>query len=253
MVRSRRSRARRRRALPRARAAAAPRRRERARVRSPSRATWPTSPRSRAPRAALVGWSWGAMLALSYAALHRERASALVLVGCGTYSLASRTEYQRRMAARYGAAERAREEELRAALAAAERPRRARDALLGRWGALAEAAQAYALDDAAPRADDALAFDAAGHRETWDDALRLQAEGTEPARFAAIRCPVTLLHGADDPHPGALVRDDLLPCVPRLEYVELARCGHQPWRERHAADRFRAELLARLARAHGAE
>src|SRR5688572_17590053 len=39
-----------------------------------------------APRpAVLVGWSWGAMLGLSFAARYPERVSALVLVGCGTY------------------------------------------------------------------------------------------------------------------------------------------------------------------------
>ena len=26
--------------------------------------------------------------------------------------------------------------------------------------------------------------------------------------------------------------------VPHLEYVELERCGHEPWRERHARNRF---------------
>jgi hypothetical protein len=30
-----------------------------------------------------------------------------------------------------------------------------------------------------------------------------------------------MLHGADDPHPGAITRDDLRPFLPQLEYVEL--------------------------------
>ena len=38
--------------------------------------------------------------------------------------------------------------------------------------------------------------------------------------------PVLMLHGAQDPHPGDLVRDSLAPHLGSLEYVELERCGH---------------------------
>ena len=49
------------------------------------------------PRATLVGWSWGAMLALSFAARHPERTAAVALIGCGTYDDGSRAEYTLRM------------------------------------------------------------------------------------------------------------------------------------------------------------
>ena len=57
-----------------------------------------------------------------------------------------------------------------------------------------------------------------------------------------------MLHGAYDPHPGALIRDSLLPYLPQLEYREFARCGHYPWLERHARDEFLLELRAWLSR-----
>jgi pimeloyl-ACP methyl ester carboxylesterase len=41
-------------------------------------------------RPALVGSSWGAMLALAYAADHSETISGIALVGCGTFDKASR-------------------------------------------------------------------------------------------------------------------------------------------------------------------
>jgi len=41
-----------------------------------------------------------------------------------------------------------------------------------------------------------------------------------------------------DPHPGPVTRDRLRQFIPQLEYVELDRCGHEPWRERYARDRF---------------
>ena len=39
---------------------------------------------------ALVGHSWGAMLALAYAAAHADRVASVVLIGCGTLSVAAR-------------------------------------------------------------------------------------------------------------------------------------------------------------------
>ena len=52
--------------------------------------------------AALVGWSWGAMLALSFAAAYPGRARSLALVGCGTYDTTSRVAYEHALASRLG-------------------------------------------------------------------------------------------------------------------------------------------------------
>jgi pimeloyl-ACP methyl ester carboxylesterase len=70
--------------------------------------------------------------------------------------------------------------------------------------------------------------------------LRLQASGVYPAEFASIRCPVSMFHGAYDPHPGTMIRDHLAKSIPHLEYSEFEKCGHSPWVEEHARDRFLA-------------
>jgi pimeloyl-ACP methyl ester carboxylesterase len=163
---------------------------------------------------ALVGSSWGAMLALSFAWQRPGKVSALVLVGCGTYDLASRARYHQAMAERGGP----------------------------------HASQAF---DALPDAEPELPPDMVGHEETWSDVLRRQAEGLEPAAFAAVRCPVLMLHGAQDPHPGPSTRDVLRRYVPHLEYREFDRCGHTPWLERHARDPFLEVLRAWLAERAG--
>ena len=92
-------------------------------------------------------------------------------------------------------------------------------------------------------------FDAKGHAETWDDMVRLQDSGVYPARFVSIRCPVLMLHGTYDPHPGPMIRDGLKPYIPHLEYREFDRCGHSPWIEEHARDALsrRTPKLARTA------
>ena len=72
--------------------------------------------------------------------------------------------------------------------------------------------------------------------------LRRQATGLEPQSFDAIESPVVMLHGDDDPHPGTMIRDTLLPHIPQLEYIGIPRCGHEPWRERHGREPFLTAL-----------
>jgi pimeloyl-ACP methyl ester carboxylesterase len=193
---------------------------------------------------ALVGWSWGAMLGLSFAARHPSRVSALALVGCGTYDPDSRARYREAMARRMGERGRARVEALRREIDAATDPVE-RDRLFAQWADLATSAQAF---DPLPDPEPPLPFDPVGHEETWRDAVRLQDEGIEPAAFAAIRCPVLMLHGEDDPHPGPSTRDVLRRLVPHLEYVSFPRCGHSPWLERHGREPFLRALREWLYR-----
>jgi pimeloyl-ACP methyl ester carboxylesterase len=194
----------------------------------------------------LVGWSWGAMLALSFATARPELATSLVLVGCGTYDQASRRAYQRAMADRLGSAGQVRMAALAAELErAADRP--LRDRILAELGRMASEAQAY--DPIGPT--DVAELDADGYAETWADVLRLQRAGVEPSSFAAIDRPVLMIHGADDPHPGPSTRDVLGRHLPQLEYVEIARCGHEPWRERSGREPFLAAVRAWLERVAG--
>lgn len=185
---------------------------------------------------AIVGHSWGAMLALAYAAEFPDGVPALVLVAPGTFDRPSRAEYVRRMQARLGP-------EGAARLAAIAAGTGDGDRKLCRAGEVHQQASSFALRPLEPNP---LPCDARGNQESWADMLRLLEDGTYPAAFAAIRCPVLMLHGDVDPHPGALIRDSLTPFLPQLEYVEFPRCGHYPWLERHARDVFLAGLRAWL-------
>jgi pimeloyl-ACP methyl ester carboxylesterase len=191
--------------------------------------------------ARIVGHSWGAMLGLSLAARYPERVHRLALVGCGTYDEASRAEYERRFEARVDDAARERRKQIRTAMGSA-RDDDERDWLLAVRGAFAAEVQSVdALPDPEPEPDP-LPGDAAGHEETWRDVVRRQTAGIDPQSFSAIRAPVLMLHGDDDPHPGPMIRDTLRAYIPHLEYVGIARCGHEPWRERHGREPFLTTL-----------
>jgi len=189
-------------------------------------------------RPALVGESWGAMLALATAARHPQHVGGLLLIGCGTFDPEARAELHATLAARTTP-------ELASALAEverecsdpAERSLRSRRIL----------EPIYTFERCPSVSDPSIEFDLKGHLESWSDMLRLQREGAYPRAFAAIECPVLMLHGSYDPHPGARIRDSLRPYLPQLEYLEFPSCGHSPWIERHARDAFLATARSWLA------
>lgn len=192
-------------------------------------------------RPALVGESWGAMLALAYAAEHPDTAGPLVLVGCGTFDTASRARLMQTREQRITEEMREHLRNLEAeCLQPAERVRRMQQVF--------SRADDYEPIDRRTKQDEIPPFDLKAHTEAWNDMLRLQAEGVYPAVFERIKSPVLMLHGDYDPHPGRMIRAVLQRYMPQLEYHELARCGHSPWNERHARDEFFAVLRSWLFR-----
>lgn len=188
-------------------------------------------------RPALVGHSWGAMLALAYAAAHPDRAGPLVLVGCGTWDPDARGRMRAIVDERT-------DEGLRRRLSRLADEVPDPDERLRVMGDLLLPLYSYELITADQEVE---ACDARAHQETWADMVRLQEEGVYPAAFAAIEVPVLMLHGAADPHPGCLIRASLETHLPQLEYQEWECCGHSPWLERAVHNEFFAALRGWLA------
>lgn len=193
-------------------------------------------------RPALVGESWGAMLALAYTAEHPDGAGPLVLIGCGTFDKKARARLHEILEERM-------DDDLRRRLQRLpdEIPDPG-DCLKAKYD-LTKAL--YMYDPISSEQEDGAKdepFDVRAHEETWNDMVRLQEEGVYPAAFSAIDTPVLMLHGAYDPHPGRMVRASLSPYIPRLEYCEWKRCGHSPWLEKAFREEFFALLHEWLSR-----
>src|SRR5262245_21667274 len=191
-------------------------------------------------RPALVGESWGAMLALAYAAAHPASAGPLVLVGCGTFDPAARARLRATLEERM-------DDVLRQRLGRLSEEYPDPHDQLTKRHALTQALYAYAPIAAEPEAEAGEPLDVRAHTETWEDMVRLQEAGLYPAAFAAITSPVLMVHGTYDPHPGPMIRGSLAPYLPHLEYREWERCGHQPWCEKYMHAEFFAVLHEWLA------
>ncbi|MHC4818722.1 MAG: alpha/beta fold hydrolase [Planctomycetota bacterium] len=187
---------------------------------------------------ALVGSSWGAMLALAYAAAHPDRAGPLVLIGCGTFDPLARARLREIIEERMDADLRRRLERLPQEIPDPDQ----------RFEAMGDLILPLYAYDADASELEGEPCDARAHQETWNDMVRMQEEGHYPKAFAAIESPVLMLHGSFDPHPGKMIRASLEPHLARLEYKEWDRCGHYPWAERAVRDEFYAVLRSWLTR-----
>ncbi|MFA5324098.1 MAG: alpha/beta hydrolase [Smithella sp.] len=187
---------------------------------------------------ALVGSSWGAMLALAYAAKHSDSINAIVLVGCGTFDKASRNVIVQR-----------RKQKITDYIS--KHPEHKADlqldigAQMMKWHGMTDAYEPLAIDNDLPESEP---FDMQGHTETWQDMVRCQEAGIYPQSFSSVKVPVIMLHGADDPHPGTMIRDTLKRYIPHLGYHEFPQCGHDPEIEKYAKDDFFAVLSNWLKR-----
>lgn len=188
------------------------------------------------PPVALVGFSWGAWLSMIVAARYPALVSTLVLVGSGPLEQSYASKVQQTRMRRLTSRERLALEEHAAGLVDPDETNR-RDHL-AQLGALARKTDTY---DPIPDATDggaSVALSPEIYRSIWPEAARLRQEG-ELVRIAAnLRCPVVAIHGDYDPHPAEGVREPLTRAVKDLTWVLLEKCGHRPWAERQARDKF---------------
>lgn len=189
----------------------------------------------------IVGHSWGAMLGLCYAAEYPGETGPIVLVGCGTFDQAARSQMQQTIADRM-------DNDLRGKLRRMSTEfTEPTDRFMP---AFKMTRHLFDFDpiDPYPDTEESEPFDIVAHEETWNDMARLQAKGVYPSAFEAIKSPVLMLHGQYDPHPGKMIRDSLLPYIPQLQYHEYEDCGHSPWIEKAAREVFFSDIFEWLKR-----
>jgi len=185
---------------------------------------------------ALVGHSWGAMLSLAYAAAHPALVGPIVLVCSGTFDLPSREMLSANIAKRMN-------DDIRRRFEQVDQLSDPND----RFRALGSLTMELYSYDLATNDQEIDESEPGSNSETWEDMVRLQGEGVYPAAFAGIKSPVLMLDGANDPHPGQMIRASLKPHIPQLEYREWRRCGHYPWLEKSTRDEFFSVLRNWLA------
>lgn len=201
---------------------------------------------------ALVGHSWGAWLALLTAARFPDVVAKVILVSSGPFREADAATIMPTRLSRLDPSQQRQVHNLMVELAATDDT--PKGAPLAAFGALM--AKADAVDPLPAAPGDGVACREDIFRSVWPEAHALRKSGELLDVAAKVRCPVVALHGADDPHPFRGVAEPLAALWPDFRLVLLPSCGHTPWLERQARERFfvalRQELAGAAARKHEA-
>jgi pimeloyl-ACP methyl ester carboxylesterase len=193
--------------------------------------------------AVLVGHSWGAWLCLLFAARNPHLVARLVLASSGVLEDRYAATLRAAQQARLTPAERTDMATLEALLddpAVTDKGR-----LFERYAHLFDKVENY---DAEPAPKDPYETDPAIFDSVWREAARLRTTGELLRQAARVQCPVLAIHGDFDPSPAEGVREPLARVLTTpFKFVLLPHCGHTPWLERQARDRFYALLEAERA------
>lgn len=175
----------------------------------------------------LMGWSWGAWLALLVAARYPDHIRRLVLIGSGPFEAQYAKSIQPTRRARLSVEDNAALPQL---LAAMDDP-----AHLSQVLEIFDKCDTFNRD-ASPQPQ--VEFNQKIHENVWAEAARLRQEGALVDALERLRCRVTAIHGDHDPHPADGVRVPLEHARPDAAFHLFEQCGHKPWQEVHAKKGF---------------
>lgn len=189
----------------------------------------------------LIGFSWGAWLSYIVAAEHPALIKKLVLIASGPFEEKYVSEIMETRLNRLSEENRSRVE---AAIKTLDNPKAVgKDTAFALIGKLLSKADTYSAIMNEPENTDAVDCQANIFQSVWEDAAKLRRSGRLLGLGKNIQCPVVAIHGDYDPHPSEGVLNPLSTVLKDFKYFLLDNCGHKPWIERHAKDRF-YEIIA---------
>jgi pimeloyl-ACP methyl ester carboxylesterase len=181
----------------------------------------------------LVGHSWGAWLSFIAAARYPGSVKKLVLVGSGPFEHRYAANITGTRLTRLSETDRLRVLYLIEALSGPDTENK--DKLFREFSALCARADAY---DPLPHDDESLEVHYDATQLVWREAEAWRRSGELLEMGRQITCPVVAIHGDYDSHPAEGVERPLSRVLREFRFILLEKCGHSPWLERQARDRF---------------
>jgi len=181
----------------------------------------------------LIGFSWGAMLSFIFAAHYPSFLRKLILIGSGPYEEKYAVDIMKTRLSRLSKEER---EEAISLMANLNAPAiEGKSTLMARLGKLISKADSY---NPLPYDSEILECQYDIYQSVWEQARALRSSGKLLGLGKRIRCPVVAIQGDHDPHPSEGIKGPLSRILKDFRFILLEKCGHCPWIERSARDRF---------------
>ncbi|MBC8276101.1 MAG: alpha/beta hydrolase [Chloroflexi bacterium] len=191
----------------------------------------------------LIGWSWGAMLSFIFAARYPSFVAKLILISSGAYEEEYAADIMNTRLSRLG--EEGRAEALSLIEILNDPATEDKNTPMARLGKLISKADSY---DPLPYDSEVLECQYDIYQNVWKQASELRSSGKLLELGKKIQCPVVAIHGDYDPHPSQGVKGPLSGVVKDFRFILLENCGHHPWLERAARDRFYSILKNEVER-----
>jgi pimeloyl-ACP methyl ester carboxylesterase len=183
--------------------------------------------------ATLIGWSWGAMLSFIFAARYPSFVQKLILIGSGPYEEKYTASIMQTRLNRLSAKERTKVIRLTEML---NNPAMEdKDTLMAQLGKLFSKADSY---EPLPHKNEMLACQYHIYQTIWQQASELRKSGQLLELSRNIKCSVVAIHGEYDSHPAEGVKEPLARGLKDFRFILLEDCGHQPWLEKRAREKF---------------
>jgi pimeloyl-ACP methyl ester carboxylesterase len=192
--------------------------------------------------AILVGWSWGATVGSIFAAQFPSLVSKLILVSSPPFEDKYAADILKTRLSRLNEKDKA---EVLSIMGYLNEPAmKDKNKLMARLGKLLSRADSY---DPLPHDDDILECQYDIYQKVWKEASEMRSSGKLLDLGKKIKCPVIAIHGDYDPHPSEGVKEPLSNILKDFRFILLEKCGHKPWIERGAREKFyevfRGEIL----------
>lgn len=187
------------------------------------------------PPVILIGWSWGAWLSYITTAENPSLVKKLILISSGPFKSEYAKEIMPRRLSRLSPQDKLRAEELFKIVQDGGKVKD--DELLAEFGALMSKADFYNPLPADGK-DDEVKVDMDVYQKVWREADELRKNGELLSCGEKIKCPVTAIHGEYDPTPFEGIKEPLSEVLNSCKFVLLEKCGHHPWYEKEAKDKF---------------
>jgi pimeloyl-ACP methyl ester carboxylesterase len=182
----------------------------------------------------LIGSSWGAVLSLFLTSKYAEMAGKLILIGSAVFDSESSSSIESIRISRLSEEDSLRHEMIMKRLETVSE--KEKDKLMNEWGKLL-----FKTDVYDPVTDDLEILEVQHNvfNKVWGDFVVLRDNpGFLHNLFSKIDLPVTVIHGEYDPHPISGIRPFLEGCLQDVKFRILPKCGHYPWIERQASEKF---------------
>ncbi len=181
----------------------------------------------------LIGHSWGAWLIFILTAQYSSLAKKLILIGSGPFE----EKYTSRlMETRLSRLNEEEEKEVLSLMEVLKSSETENDSTtMTKLGKLMNKTDTY---EPLPDNSETLDCQQEVFQKVWPEANELRKSGKLLELGKQIICPVVAIHGEYDPHPAEGVKGPLSDTLRDFRFIALENCGHEPWIERHAKDRF---------------